>query len=134
VDRYVVLQTASLEVSGGHIRDGRSPVPTVMLKTIALTNLIPNNIDLQLTAPGREEEVEAWNDVFGIAERFKAKFCGKNDRKAWLQQVTQEGAYGDMTSEQLLALTLRAADRFPYDSANFLKEPFLTACKDARII
>jgi hypothetical protein len=106
----------------------------VTLKTKDLTNLVPNDIELQLTAPGREEEVEAWNDIFGIQERYKAKLCAKNDGKAWLQQITEEAANGNLTSDELLAMELRGADRFPYDSANFLKKPFLTACKDAGII
>jgi len=107
---------------------------TVTLKTKDVTNLLPNDIDLQLTAPGREEEVEAWKDVFGIEERYKAKFCAKNDGKAWLEQIVEEAANGDLTSDQLFAQVCRAAERYPYDSANFLKKPFLAACKAAKII
>lgn len=106
----------------------------VTLKTKDVANLEPNDLDLQLTAAGREEEVGTWNDVFGIEERYKAKLCAKNDGKAWLQQITEEADNGDMTSDQLLAQVVRAADRAPYDSANFLKKPFLVACKDANII
>jgi len=106
----------------------------VTLTTRDITKLQPNEINLQLTARGREEEVEAWKDVFGIEERYKAKLCGKNDGMAWLQQIVEESLNGDLTSDQLLALALRAADRSPYDSANFLKGPFLIACQRARII
>jgi hypothetical protein len=56
----------------------------VILKTTDVTNLVPSDIDLQIAAPGREEEVEAWKEVFGIDERYKAKLCAKNDGKAWL--------------------------------------------------
>jgi hypothetical protein len=107
---------------------------TVILKTKDVTKLLPKDIDLQLTASGREEEVEAWKDVFGIDERYKAKFCGENDGKAWLEHIVEEAENGDMTREQLLAQALRAADRSPYDSANFLKKSFLTACRTAKII
>jgi hypothetical protein len=107
---------------------------TVTIKTKDVTNLLPDDIDVQLTAPGREEEVEGWKDVFNIEERYKAKLCGKNDGKAWLQQITEEAANGNLASDELLAMEIKGADRFPYDSANFLKKPFLTACKDARII
>lgn len=106
---------------------------TVILKTKDVTNLQPTDIDLQLTSPGHEEEVEAWKEVFGIDERYTNKFCAKNDGKAWLQHITEEAANGGLTSEQLLAMELRAADRSPFDSANFLKAPFLTACKSAKI-
>ena len=106
----------------------------VTLKTRDITRLQPNEIDLQLTAPGREEEVEAWKDVFGIEERYKARLCGKNDGIAWLQHIVEEAANGELTSDQLLCLALRAADRSPYDGGNFLKKPFLTACRSARIV
>ena len=107
---------------------------TVTLKNKDVAKLLPVDIDLQFAAPGRGEEVEAWKDVFGIEERYKAKLCAENDGKAWLQQIVEEAANGGLTSDQLLALALRAAERFPYDGANFLKRPFLTACKEAKII
>ena len=89
----------------------------VTLKTRDITSLQPSEIDLQLTAPGREEEVEAWKDVFGIEERYKAKLCGKNDGMAWLQQIVEESLNGDLTSDQLLALALR-------DERNYKQVPF----------
>jgi hypothetical protein len=39
-----------------------------------------------------------------------------------------------MTRDQLLVQALRAADRSPYDCANFLKKAFLIACQTAKII
>ena len=99
-----------------------------------MTNLQPSEIDLQFTASGRDEEVEAWKDVFGIEERYKAKFCAKNDGIAWLQQAIEEAESGNLSTEGFLAQVSRAAIRSPYDSANFLKMPFLTACQSAKII
>src|SRR5205814_8561640 len=78
----------------------------VILKTENATNLQPDDIDLHLTAAGRDEEVEAWKEVFGIEERYKAKLCGKNDGKAWLQNITEEAENVNLTSDQLLALAL----------------------------
>jgi 5-methylcytosine-specific restriction endonuclease McrA len=112
-----------------------SPIAiTVTLNTNDITNLRPDDIELQLNAPGRDEEIETWKDVFGVEERYKAKFCGKNDGKAWLEHIVEEAENGNVSSAQLLALTYRAADRSPYDGANFLKKPFLAACKEAKII
>jgi hypothetical protein len=104
------------------------------LKARDVTKLQPGDIDLQFAAPGRDEEVEAWKDVFGIEERYKAKFCAKNDGIAWLQQAIEEAANGDLSTEDFLAQVSRAAIRSPYDSANFLKMPFLAACQSAKII
>jgi len=95
----------------------------VTLNTRDVTNLQKDEIDLQLTAPGREEEVEAWKETFGIEERYRAKLCGKNYGKEWLQNIVEEAANGGLTSDQLLAQVFRAAARSPYSGANFLKKP-----------
>jgi hypothetical protein len=107
---------------------------TVTLNTRDVENLRKDDIDLQFVAPGRTEEVEAWKEVFGIEERYKAKLCAENDGKESLQQIVEEAASVGRTSDDLLAQTLRAADLCPYSDANFLKKPFLTACKAANII
>jgi hypothetical protein len=104
------------------------------LSTASIDKLDQSDITMIITAPGRDEEVESWKDVFGIEERYKAKCCGKNDGKAWLQQIIEECANHGQSSDQLLEQVLRAAGRSPYDSANFLKKPFLLACKNARFI
>lgn len=109
---------------------------SLTLNTQDVTNLQRDEIDLQLTAPGHDEEVEAWRDVFGIDERYKAKCCAENDGKAWLQHIIEECANPQvgLTRDDLLAQVIRASDRSPYDSANFLKKPFLLACRNAGLI
>ena len=104
------------------------------ISTTDLTKLKPSDITLFITAPGRDEEVESWKDVFGIEERYKARCCSKNDGKAWLNQIIDECANYGQSKDELLAQVLRAADRSPYDSANFLKKPFLLACQTAGLI
>jgi len=104
------------------------------LRSKDVAKLQPSEIDLQLTAPGREEEVESWNDVFGIEERYKAKICAKNDGKAWLQNIIEEASNYGISPTVLLDQVSRAADRSPYSDANFLKKPFLIACQSAGII
>ena len=106
---------------------------TVTLKTGDVTNLGPANIDLQFVAPAREEEVETWKDVFGIEERYKAKLSANNDGRVWLQKILEEAENAGLTREQLLEYELRAAKQYPYSDANFLKAPFLRACRDAKI-
>ncbi len=44
-----------------------------------------------------------------------------------------KGTFG-LTIDDLLAQVIRAAERSPYDSADFLKKPFLLACKNVGII
>lgn len=104
------------------------------LCTTDISTLDPGQIDLEVVAPGREEEVEAWKDVFGIEERYKAKLCGVNDGKAWLVQVYEEAASVSLTPAEMLAAKAKAAEAQPFVDANFLKMPFLKACQDAGMI
>lgn len=106
----------------------------VTLKTKDVSDLQPNDIDLTFAAPGHDEEVEAWKDVFGIEERYKAKLCAQNDGKAWLQRIVEDCENVGLSRDVLLAYELRAAERFPYNDAGFLKKPFLAACNDAKLI
>lgn len=106
----------------------------VALKTKDVSELRREDIELTFTSQGREEEVEAWKDVFGIEERYKAKLCAQNDGKAWLQRIGEDWENIGVSRDKLLAIELRAAERLPYNDAGFLKRPFLIACKDASII
>jgi hypothetical protein len=42
--------------------------------------------------------LEAWKDVFGIEEHYKAKLCGHHEGKAWLVQVIDEAVNVLMTA------------------------------------
>jgi hypothetical protein len=107
---------------------------SVTLKTKDVTKLLPREIDLQLTAPGRIEEVKTWKDVFSIEERYKDKLCGKNGGMAWLQEIIDEAENYGKNKDEMLAQVKRVADRSPYSGANFLKYPFLAACEEAKLI
>lgn len=107
---------------------------TVKLRTKDVLHLQPNQIDLTFASPTHEEEVEAWKDVFGIEERYKAKLCSESDGKAWFQRITEEGTDSGLSMDQALQYELRAAKRVIEHDAGFLKIPFLNACREARII
>lgn len=94
----------------------------------------PEEIAISLTAPGKDEEVESWREVFGIEQRYKARCCGENDGKAWLIRVTEENILYDRTTQQMLEAEIRAAEKTPWSDANFLKKPFLEACRTAGIV
>jgi hypothetical protein len=74
-----------------------------------MTTLKPSNIDLHISAPNHDEQVETWKCVFGIEERFKAKLCGHNEGKAWLVQVIDEAASVSMTPNEFLAAKRKTA-------------------------
>jgi len=103
------------------------------LATADIAQLSPADITLAITAPGRDEEVESWMDVFGIEERFKAKCCAKNDGKYWLVQALDECKNGAKTSQEIVETIQRYANANPWAEANFLKKPFLDACNQIGI-
>ncbi len=107
---------------------------TMTLSNSDIAKLSKDDITLMLTAPGRDEEIESWKDVFGIEDRYKTKCCAKNDGKAWLQQIIEECANHGQTKDEMIRQVIRAADRAPFDSACFLKKPFILACKAAGVL
>ena len=109
-------------------------IVTMTLKNKDIANLLPADIDLQLTSLGRDEEVEAWKDIFGIDERYKAKCCGANDGKGWLDRVQDECQNYELTPQKMLAAEIRSAEAKPWVDSNFLKRPFLIACQSAKVI
>jgi hypothetical protein len=107
---------------------------SIKLNADSIENLQPAEIDLQITAPGKEEEVEGWKDIFGIEQRYKAKFCAENDGKYWLVQALDECVNVGSTADEILQKVKRNADASPWAECNFLKKPFLEACKNADLI
>lgn len=104
------------------------------LSTADIANITKGDITLTITAPGREEEVESWKDVFGIEERYKAKCLAKNDGMVWLSRITEENENYGLTPQAMLNAEIRAAEAKPWSDANFLKRPFLLACQSAGVI
>lgn len=95
--------------------------------------LRPADVDLQFGPPSLSDEIDTWKDVYGIEERYKAKFCAKNDGKFWLTQVLDEWKHKSRSPADFLdALTSQAANN-PYAECNFLKKPFLDACEQSGI-
>jgi len=99
------------------------------LATADIDTLRPEDIALNVAAPGRDEELEAWKDVFGIEERYKARCCAENDGMAWLSRITEENENYGLTPKQMVEAEMRAAENKPWSDANFLKRAFLAACQ-----
>jgi len=68
-------------------------------------------------------------DVYGIEERYKAKCCSENDGKYWITQVLDEWKNEDKTPDVFLSTLERQARSKPFAEVNFLKQPFLEACR-----
>lgn len=102
-------------------------------------NLKPNDIVLTFGPPELSEQIEAWKDIYGIEERYRAKLCS-TDAKAWVVEVLDEWRWNEESAgtegkepQVYLQDIARHAERSPYANTNFLKNGFLQACKEVGI-
>ncbi|MCY0109779.1 hypothetical protein NQF78_15770 [Pseudomonas monsensis] len=105
----------------------------VALQHSDIENLTPADINLYFGPPAISEKIDTWNDVYGIEERYKAKICTENDGKYWLMQVLDEWTEDNRTPADYLKTLARQAMKNPYAECNFLKKPFLEACKQVGV-
>jgi len=93
------------------------------------TNITPEDVQLTTGPNDVREEIDTWLDVYGIEERYKAKCCGENDGKGWIVQILDEWSVDGRNPDDFLNTLERQANKRPYCDDNFLKKPFLEACK-----
>jgi hypothetical protein len=106
----------------------------ITLEHSDVAKLTPTDINLQFGPAAITQEIDTWKDVYGIEERYKAKLCGENDGKYWLTQVLDEcQAYGKQPADILNMRTQQAQSR-PYADCNFLRKPFLDACRQIGVL
>jgi hypothetical protein len=104
----------------------------VTLQHSAIENLKPADVQMQFGPAAITEEIETWKDVYGIEERYKAKFCGES--MYWLRQVLEECQAYDKQPADILAMRAQQAQSRPYADCNFLRKPFLDACRRKGIL
>lgn len=97
----------------------------MILNTIDIENLTPDNIRMTFGPSTIEEELKTWDELFGIEERYKDECCSE-DAWYWMFQIFEECE--DKTPSEFLEVRLRTARKFPYKDTNFLRKPFLEAC------
>jgi hypothetical protein len=100
------------------------------LNSADIENLKPQDINITFGPEGLREELQTWNEVFSIEERYKAKCCSA-EAKYWITQILDE--CGDRSSSEFLSIRLESAQKSPYFDTNFLRKPFLEACAELRI-
>jgi hypothetical protein len=102
--------------------------------------LTEDKIIISLTSPTHQEEVDTWNEIFGIEERYKEKCASKTEGKYWYIQVYDE--YSNLpflsrffySRSKHIGNTIKAAKTNPYAGGNFIKAPFLQACVDVGLL
>ena len=106
----------------------------VALQHADIDKLMPTDITLQFGPAALVEELDTWKDVYGVEERYKAKLCGENDGKYWLTQVLDECQAYDKQPADILNMRAQQAQSRPYADCNFLRKPFLDACRQIGVL
>ncbi|WP_218641010.1 HNH endonuclease [Paenibacillus amylolyticus] len=97
----------------------------IKLNSTDIMKMTPQDITLTFGPTNIDEELNTWNELFGIEERYKAKCCSA-DAIYWFNQIIDE--CGDKSPIEFLAIRLDSAKKSPYSDTNFLRKPFLEAC------
>jgi hypothetical protein len=100
---------------------------TVTLSKPDVENLEPSDIQLSFGPKTISEELESWQDIYGIEERYKAKCCSP-DAKDWLEQIRILGDEYGVKPDAARTSVRRQAAKDPIANSNFLKLAFLEGC------
>ncbi|AEO74724.1 HNH endonuclease [Pseudomonas aeruginosa] len=106
----------------------------VVLHQTDIDKLSPADITLQFGPAAITEELGTWKDVYCIEERYKNKLCGENDGKYWLTQVLDEWKEDGRDPTEFMTTLARQTQKRPYADCNFLRKPFLDACKKIGVL
>ena len=94
-------------------------------------NITPDDINVDLYPESLQSELNTWDDLYGIIERYKAECCSKSAGKEWLTDIFDLAkSKGKSPSEYLEGLEA-SYKRSPYVEKRFLKKAFLEGCQTA---
>jgi hypothetical protein len=102
----------------------------IKLNSIDIKNLTPQDVSITFGPTYIAEELETWNELFSIEERYKAECCSA-DALYWFDQIYEECA--DKSPSEFLKIKIETASKYPFSDKNFLRKPFLEACDSQRL-
>lgn len=89
----------------------------------------PSEVDLKITNSSYKEQIETWDDLFGIEERYRIKLCS-GDARVWLETVQFDFTLNPKTKNKTFEGKLKLLLQNPIADNNFLKIAYLKACRD----
>lgn len=100
-----------------------------------IDRLTKKEVKIHMTCEGKEEEIESWEEVYGLKERYVAKVLNQKKGKTWFAQVA-DGIHNarktmgnpDLTYTQWYNQKLNETKEDSLADHNFLKEAFLKEC------
>lgn len=85
----------------------------------------PSHMQVDLACPGYEEEIETWNSIYKIRERYAAKCCSLPTSSAWINRVLSECRNYNRSPHLVLEAELFACSESPWTEVSFLKAAYL---------
>ena len=76
------------------------------------------------------EELETWNTLFHVKQRYAAKCSYKNGGKGWLNRIFVESKNYGKTPPEMLEAEIASATESPWFESQFLKKAFLLGCRE----
>jgi len=99
---------------------------SVTLSHCDLANLKADDVHLSFAPAAAKEEIETWIDVYGIEERYRAKFCD-GDARAWLESFRIFNRLTNMSPQQFVVAVNDEFTMNPFANLQFLKKAFVDA-------
>jgi hypothetical protein len=110
------------------------PVFSMVLDISKIQALHPTDISITITSATHQDEVDTWQWLFGIQERYKGKLCKKRGAYAWLNSVMKDSANYKMTPKEVLQNIRDSVAADPFLDDGYLKLATLEACESAGLI
>lgn len=92
------------------------------------------DIRISLSCAGYDEEIETWDRLYRIRERYTAKCLSSSGAKYWLQRVLDENKNYQQLSQDALNKELEQCESFPWHESNFLKGAFFDTCRQVGMV
>lgn len=115
----------------------------VQLNNKDIVNLSSDDININFTSINSYshlDQLESWNETFGIDERYKAKILGKRGANKWYQEFAELENLkklepeNEATFQRLYEMKMNEINADPLDNGNFIKKAFLEECKNIGLL
>lgn len=104
---------------------------SLIINTQDWKNLKATDVTLEMGPAAIKPQLETWDDLYGISERYKAECCSKNSGKAWLSEVFERSKKLKLSTKQYVEAIELDTDIDPFVDKRFLRKAFLVGCIDA---
>nr|WP_216295127.1 hypothetical protein [Delftia acidovorans]MCA1070667.1 hypothetical protein [Delftia acidovorans] len=107
---------------------------SVHFKSVARLPKKEQDIRINLSCAGYDEEIETWDRLYKIRERYTAKCLSSSGAKYWLQRILDENKNYQQFSQDALNKELEQCESFPWHESNFLKGAFFDTCRQVGVV